>query len=341
MKIEIHGLSEDQTIRRFVELPKLFELLIAQRVFFPTVGTLKSVDPFECGIPVPKTTRKMLRSALKSEATFLLQYLPRSYQTGDRVEDYQRHEKLLNQSKIAELRQHVSEIRLMLLRSRIVCNCWHLSDCESDAMWKLYGSGTGVMIVSTVKRLRTAIKGRYSRLVCSPNPQAYSIAPVQYVDEKDTSKLSAFYLERPWLLKRTSFAHEREIRVSHELPWMIIDPEADGMLIDIEPRKLISEIILSPFNPSWADWPIAAAIEIVSQQSGVAVPIRRSDHMKPPVPKSRVLASLEFLKFRDVIRGSRLRMERLPDYKNLNLAKKTGVGNRPLPPRNQVRKSNR
>lgn len=311
MKVDVHGLSDDQAIRRFVELPKLFELLVAGRTFFPTIQTLNAVDPFECGIPLPQTTRKMRLNALRSEASFLQQYLPKSYQTGDSVEDYKRHERLLKGSNIAELRQHLAEMRLILLRSRVVCNCWHLSEGESDAMWKLYGNGVGVMIVSTVKRLRTAIKGGYSKVICSPNPQEYSIASVKYLNETNTSRLPKFYLERPWLLKRKSFAYEREVRISHELPWMMIGFESGGMSIEIDPRKLVSEIVLSPFNPVWADQPLASAIKIVSERSGLDVPIRKSDHMNPPSRKSKILASLEFLKMRDEI-GGRRRLQLLP-----------------------------
>lgn len=253
----------------------------------------------------------MRLNALRSEASFLQQYLPISYQTGDDVEDYKRHERLLKGSNIAELRQHLAEMRLILLRSRVVCNCWHLSEGESDAMWKLYGNGVGVMIVSTVKRLRTAIKGGYSKVICSPDPQEYSIAPVKYLSETNTSRLPKFYLERPWLLKRKSFAYEREVRISHELPWMMIGFESGGMSIEIDPRRLVSEIVLSPFNPVWADQPLASAIKIISERSGLDVPIRKSDHMNPPSRKSKILASLEFLKMRDEI-GGRRRLQLLP-----------------------------
>jgi hypothetical protein len=323
VKVEVHGLSSNQAIRRFVELPKLFELLISGRIFFPTLDTLKSVDPFECGISLAHTIRKMRRPELESEASFLHRFLPQSHRTGDSVEDQKRHETLLKRSKIAAVRQHVTEMRLIMLRSRVVCNCWHLSEQESDAMWKIYGSGIGVMIVSTVKRLRAAIKGAYSGIFCSPNPQEYTIAPVRYVDEKNVSRLSDFYSQRPWLLKRMSFAHEQEIRVSHELPWMIIDPESPGMLIEIDSQKLISEIILSPFNPPWADRPVASAIKIILESRGIAVPIRRSDHMRPPAPQSPVLDTLEFLRLRDLMGGGRrLRMQAPQDLKSLTMGTK-------------------
>jgi hypothetical protein len=317
MKVDTYGLSDDQTIRRFVELPKLFELLIAERSFFPTLRTFQAIDPFECGIPTPHATRGMKRAALKDEASFLHRSLPEHYRTGDVVEDMKRHDKLLRRANVRALRQHVAEMRLMLMKSRVICNCWHLSDGESDAMWKLYGDGTGVMIVSSIGRLRAAIKGQYSSFVCSPNPQEYLIAPVQYVDDKDVAKLPRFYLDRPWLLKRTSFAHEREVRVSHELPWVIWDPNAGGVTVNLNPQKLVSEVVLSPFNPSWADHPLAAAIMIVARSKGINVNISRSVHMQPPSSKSEILGALEFLKLRDTLRGRRLRMEPLPDYRNL------------------------
>lgn len=321
MKVDVYELSDDQTIRRFVDLPKLFELLLDERAFFPALAALKCIDPFECAIALPRATRNLSASALKSEARSLLRYAPQRYLTGDVVEDMKRHEKLLKHARISELRQHVAEMRLMLLSSRIVCNCWHLSETESDAMWKLYGNGVGVMLVSTVKRLCGAIKGSYSRHICSPNPQEYSIAPISYVDERSKKDLPEFYLQRPWLLKRASFAHEQEIRVSHEVAWMAFDPGAEGILINLDPRTLISEIVLSPFNPEWANTPIAAALDTLLQARGFALPIRRSDHMNAPASESKVLGSLEFLRLGDTVRGRRLRMEPFPDYQNVSVSK--------------------
>ena len=305
MQVGIHGLIEDQQIRCFVELPKLFELLIRERVFFSTLATFQAMDPFECRIALPQAARKMSRIDLKREAHSLLKFLEEKYQTGNFAEDYRRHEKLLDRIEVRELRQHVTEMRLMLLKRRIVCSCWHLSENESDAMWKLYGNRFGVMIVSNIKSLKEAIKGQYSSCFCAPNPQEYLIAPIKYINERSKLRLPDFYVQRPWLLKRASFAHEHEIRVSHELAWMAFDPNAAGMLIDIDPRKLIKEIVLSPFSPVWANKPVSEAIEVVLGAKEFTVPVRVSEHMKSPTLKSEVLASLEFLKLRDMLGGRR------------------------------------
>jgi hypothetical protein len=321
MKVDVHDLSDEQNIRRFVELPKLFELLSGGRVFFPTVGLLRSLDPFECGISLIQATRKLSRRVLRREAMSLVRYLPEDYRTGDIVEDYKRCERIVERSDIAALRKHVTEMRLIVLQSGVVCNCWHLGDRESDAMWKLYTGTIGVMLVSTIGKLRAAIKVAYSRIFCSPNPQEYLIAPVRYIEPGDVQRLSKFYVERPWLLKRKSFAHEKEVRVSHQLPW-IISPEDCGMLIEIDAEKLITEIVLSPFNPTWADQPLASAIHIILEKRGIAVPIRKSEHMRPPAPQSSVLDTLSLLKLRDLTGGgARLRMQPRQDLKSLATAK--------------------
>lgn len=321
MKVDVNALTDDQVIRRFVELPKLFELISAGRTFFPTVGTLRTLDPFECGISITQATRKTGRRTLVSEAMSLVRYLPEDYASGDIVEDYKRCEKILKRSSVSALRQHVTEMRLILMQSRVVCNCWHAEERESDAMWKLYAGNIGVMLVSRIGKLRAAIRGRYSRVFCSPNPQEYTIAPVRYVEPNRLDRLPAFYVQRPWLLKRTSFAHEREIRVSHQLPW-IIGPDNGGMLIDMDAAKLISEIVLSPFNPTWADAPVVSAITAILEKRGFTVPIRKSDHMRPPVSQSPVLNLLSLLKLRDMTgTGGRLRMQPREDYTSLNIAK--------------------
>jgi hypothetical protein len=320
MKVDVHGLRDDQVIRRFVELPKLFELIAAGRSFFPTIATLRAIDPFECAIALPQAARKLGRRALASEAMSLLQHLPEEYSCGDRVEDYKRHERVVKHANTDELRQHVREMRLILMQSRVVCNCWHAEERESDAMWKLYAGNIGVMLVSTVGKLRSAIRGSYANIFCSPNPQEYVIAPIRYIDEASLRRLPLFYVDRPWLLKRSSFAYEREVRIFHQVPW-VINAWGGGMAILIDPSKLISEVVLSPSNPAWADAPISAAINALLKEQGLSLPIRKSDHMRRPIPESAVLANLSILKMRDSLGGGgRLRMESREERHRIDLS---------------------
>jgi hypothetical protein len=251
----------------------------------------------------------------------LVRYLPKEYASGDIAEDYKRVEKILKRADITELRKHVGEMRLILMQSRIVCNCWHAEERESDAMLKLYAGNIGVMLVSTVGKLRAAIRGAYSTMFCSPNPQEYTIAPVRYVDPPSLPRLPTFYVDRPWLLKRTSFAHEREVRIFHQLPW-VIDSWNGGMLIEIDAAKPISEIVLSPFNPVWADAPVVSSIDALLKERNLSVPIRKSDHMRAPRSQSSILATLSSLKFRDSTgAGGRLRMESWQERHAIDMSK--------------------
>lgn len=82
--------------------------------------------------------------------------------------------------------------------------------------------------------------------------------------------------------------------------------------------------MLSPFNPSWADRPIVAAIATVLEKRGLSAQIRKSDHMRSPKLQSAILNNLSLLKFRDMTgAGERLRMVRPDtDLESLKIALK-------------------
>lgn len=302
VQIDVHNLKESQIIRRYVELPKLFDLLLNQQMFFPTLQTLGTLDPFECGMLPRQKWQRLKRHELENEAMSLLQFVPSRCQTGDRAEDFERYQQLVKKCPITGLRQHVAELQAALFKDRVVCNCWHADDAESDAMWKIYSKGPGVMLESTVGQLMASIMGQYSRIFCSPNPQHYEIAPIRYEDASSLTGLPEFYVDHPWLLKRRSFAHEKEIRISHLLP-CVIGPQDGGMLIRMAPSKLITEIVLSPFTEQWANGPTRSAIGIVLQKAGLDIPIRVSDHASAPTQISPILGSLDFQKLRDMMNG--------------------------------------
>jgi len=81
-------------------------------------------------------------------------------------------------------------------------NCWHINSYESFVMWKLYlKSNEGIAIRSTFRRLRDSLK--------DTKPDVY-IGKVNYIDyEKDN--IPKDFLS-PFLHKRKSFDHEKELR---------------------------------------------------------------------------------------------------------------------------------
>ena len=94
--------------------------------------------------------------------------------------------------------QHAGLLRLTKGWSFV--NCWHMNDCESAAMWKLYStSNESVCMQTTYERLRTALA------------EDVYIGVVNYISyERD--KIPPGNVFWPLVHKRKSFEHERELR---------------------------------------------------------------------------------------------------------------------------------
>ncbi|KAF5417645.1 MAG: hypothetical protein C5S38_01275 [Candidatus Methanophagaceae archaeon] len=90
------------------------------------------------------------------------------------------------------------------IRRFTIMNCWHINDYESAAMWNLYlKTDEGVAIQSTFKRLTESFLNHAEHDV--------HIGTVKYIDY-ETEWLPERYSFNPFLHKRKSFEHERELR---------------------------------------------------------------------------------------------------------------------------------
>src|SRR5207247_223935 len=86
----------------------------------------------------------------------------------------------------------------------VLMNCWHMNEGESAAMWKLYTvTNESVCIQSTYRRLRDTL----------PEDQ-FAVSVVHYIDY-ESEWLPEGNLMYPYVHKRRSFAHERELRALH------------------------------------------------------------------------------------------------------------------------------
>jgi hypothetical protein len=130
----------------------------------------------------------------------------------------------------------------------IKVNCWHISNKESAAMWKLYSDpNAGIAIESTFANLQKSFAS------CK---QEVRIGKVKYIDY-DIEQFEEGHgddLFTPFLYKRLSFEHEKELRA------IIWDPEAKfetdergGVYVPIDLEKLISKVLICPDMPKWID----------------------------------------------------------------------------------------
>ena len=124
------------------------------------------------------------------------------------------------------------------LRPITLVNCWHQSEHESAAMWRLYAEqGRGIAIKTTFQKLYESL------------PDDVYLGVVKYIDyEKETiTEWNGF---APYLHKRISFAHEAEVRAiklarkrSQE---GVLEPPDLGEWVEVDLRYLLDEIRLSP-----------------------------------------------------------------------------------------------
>jgi len=125
-------------------------------------------------------------------------------------------------------------------------NCWHMNEVESAAMWAIYASQQGLVIQSDVGSLKVALH----------EAKEVYIDPVRYAPtDEDVSDQ-----QRYSLCKRSSFAHERELRVLTVIP----DESEIGVHIPVNVTKLVKAVLVNPCSPPW----ICEAIKNVSRLYG-------------------------------------------------------------------------
>jgi len=253
----------DTTLWRYMDLSKFVNMVSTSTLFFCRSDRLG--DQFEGTIPLftrekneqeKRETLKKLRGEENS---------PFGFKTfGDRLD---------------ELEISKGRGRREKLRRRVFVNSWHANNYESAAMWKLYKSDVGIAIVSSVEKLSKAI-------LLEPNA---SIDKIRYVDFEDEVELSKQDFNFPFLIKRISFAHEKEIRVIYK-PQLnysdLTDPKdfdlqerIEGFSFRVKLEELVSEIRVDPDSETWSYDTVRAILE----KWNLNIPINRSNLGNDPI----------------------------------------------------------
>ena len=207
---------------RYLTFTKFVSLLDRRAIFFARAD--KFSDPFEGALPMPNLDLR--RQKFKAS-----------------VEQYP----FLNSKKF-----QLQDVPIKDLRRFTLINCWYEGDHESEAMWSLYSRAQeGIAI-------RTDFNSLAESLV---DDRDIYIGQVSYIDYATDSILDD-NLFRPFLNKRKSFEHEREVRaLIFELPShegsrgdsldMSQALYSIGTYCKVDLSLLVSEVVVAPYAPDW------------------------------------------------------------------------------------------
>lgn len=234
-----------EKIWRYLDLPKFTSLLIRRAIFLARADLLG--DPWEGAVGRATHEARTLRAAWFRERYKWDFHGP-----------------------------HPKE--LFLMRKATAVSCWHMSACESAAMWSTYGPQC-VAIQSRYDLLRDQFPLREasdSRPFQQPvPPEILFLGMVRYVDY-DRTPIPDNNGLWPIVHKRESFAHEREVRLvtwrldeyhrraveSHPYPkdggvWSLFDAgeidvfDGGGLSVPVDLDTLIERIYIAPQQPKW------------------------------------------------------------------------------------------
>jgi hypothetical protein len=204
---------------KYMDFAKFASMLTTRSLYFACPSQFS--DPYEGLLP---------RSHVVAESKILQNiidqnFLPLRNQLAARGVPVARTDGVLG-GLVSQLRAAYDQVN-----GKFGVSCWHESEYESDAMWKLYSaSGQGIAIESTVEQLIESLGDRTDLI----------IDRVRYMDfEQDP--IEKGHRHYRLFVKRKCFEHESEIRATILLP-----KEGEGVALNCDLDILIASIRVSP-----------------------------------------------------------------------------------------------
>lgn len=141
------------------------------------------------------------------------------------------------------------------LMSETVISSWHLNEVESEAMWRLYAGGQGLAVRSRFSKLERAVRRAAAGF------DALFVGAVRYIDYRHARMPNGDKMW-PFIHKRLSFEHEREVRVvarRRRRGRGAVSFPAGGYSVRVDLHGLIDAVYLAPDVEPWFERTVRAA----------------------------------------------------------------------------------
>jgi hypothetical protein len=231
--------------------PTALLLLLAGKVFIPTLSKLQESDRLESFVP-SKIWSLYLRHPGVHPWQTLHNFIIASEQWLSSKADKNKPKVVREEGEEFKsgYLDFLIKIWLRELSIRRCVWCWNRFKEESYAMWNLYGH-RGVAVVSTLNRIDAALEAArpFKGLIGSIK---YVLPRSLFADPETLKDLPTFYsmwtvenLRRPYFYKDSGYRFEDEVRLVIAANGGVV-AETGGVLIDVDPKKLITKILASP-----------------------------------------------------------------------------------------------
>jgi hypothetical protein len=241
---------EGKKIWRYMDFVKFVSLLTTRSLYFAC--PLQLNDPFEGCVPRSHAKAEMqIVQKLVDDMLTLKPYF--AAQSSSSLQQFDDRMQILRQ----ELRSAPRKAA-----SRFGVSCWHMSEHESEAMWKLYSAlGQGLAIESTIGKLKASLG----------DAEGVQIDAVRYMDF-DQDPIEKGHRHYRLFIKRKCFEHEKELRAT-----ILLSERGTGFRVKCDLDVLISRVHVSPFVENY----VRDAVE--------ALCLGDAHILKKPVLQSRLL----------------------------------------------------
>jgi hypothetical protein len=132
---------------RYLSLDKLVDLLSTSELFFTPLATFAKTDPFEGFLP---------SVALDAHASIFQKYVDAFELSIQQAAEYRNkqgypltnEERRTLQASLEDFRSTNRRLLPAIAKTTMV-NCWHASESESEAMWRIYAENGKAVAVET------------------------------------------------------------------------------------------------------------------------------------------------------------------------------------------------
>jgi hypothetical protein len=238
------SIDDDTPIIRYMKLSTLL-LLLADRVFLPSLRCLQSDDKYEGLMPQRVSVHSRYGKALRPQIKEFEQWL-------------------LQHSKGAQIasgnagRQNtvdLAKIWLEQLSIRRCVWCWNKHTGLSHALWKIYGQ-RGVALISTIGQVKRAFQGA-DRMRAIVSPVNYSIPQglpnlEEFFAGSEAASIEMSRKENlpfPYLFKDAGYRYEEEVRFVFGVHLDLLI-EGKGVVAEIDGKSIVrSHVDCLRFSP--------------------------------------------------------------------------------------------